>query len=175
MTYATPTVGRGFFRHACGRPGETPQRAHVRTKIIILSLRDSILIIVNSIKQPVSHSLASSKIWVKQDGGQPMLQHPSPFLQERRPIFRQRGFRWEGRDNAVLLAREGTMQSDEQLLECIVAFMDVYHRSLLCPDDTFVHNVSTTKLISHARPSPDFHLSSKQARGTRVVTQPYVV
>jgi hypothetical protein len=33
-----------------------------------------------------------------------MLQHPSPFLQELRPIFRQRGFGWERWDDAVLLA-----------------------------------------------------------------------
>jgi len=76
-------------------------------KIITSSLGDSIPIIVNSIEQPVSHSLGSSKIWVKQDGGQPMLQQPSPFLQERRPIFRQRGFGWERWDDAVLLALDG--------------------------------------------------------------------
>jgi len=90
-----------------------------------------------------------------------MLQHPSPFLQESRSIFRQRGFGWERWDHAVLLTRKRTVKRDKQLLESIVTFMGVYHRSLLCPDDTFVHDVSTTKLISHARPSPDFYLSSK--------------
>ena len=35
-------------------------------------------------------------------------------------------------------------------------------------------DVSTTKFIAHARPTPDFYFSSKQGRGTRVVTQPYI-
>jgi len=48
-----------------------------------------------------------------------MLQHPPPFLQEGRPIFRQRGFGWERWDDAVLLAldeeRNGVTEINTQL------------------------------------------------------------
>ena len=36
-------------------------------------------------------------------------------------------------------------------------------------------DVGTTELISHARPTSNLHFPSKQRRGSRVVTQPYVI
>jgi len=62
-----------------------------------------------------------------------------------------------------------------KLLKCIIALVDMYRRSLLSSHDTFIHNVGTTELISHARPTSDFHFLSKQGRDSRVITQPYVI
>lgn len=67
------------------------------------------------------------------------------------------------------------MQRGEEFLERIVTLMGMYHITLLGPDDAFIHDVSTTKLITHAGPTPDFYLASKQGRGTRVITQPYII
>jgi len=121
------------------------------------------------VHDPVPYRLTTAYLGMEKDRREPVLELSPALIEERGAVFSERRFGRKWGNEVLLVVREVSAQGQVQLFERAVALMCMDSSTLFGFDDTVVHNIGPSKLVSYTCPPTDLNLASKRKAFPHIV------